>query len=138
MALVQLRVPPEVKEKMRLALCLGEPVPVQFWKWIAQFFWIESQVLIDYCFGTTFSKGDLCVISWQTHSPVIDIVIQRLPQTLRVISMSFIVGILVGYPICIYSAYRQYSMFNQVDTFVAMLGFTVPPFFSGVLVIVLF
>ena len=138
MAQVPLTVPPEVKEKMRLALGLGEPVPVRFWKWFVQFFWIEPQVLIDYCFGTTFSKGDLRVISWQTRSPVMDIVIQRLPQTLWVVGMSYIVGVLIALPIGIYSAYRQYSVFDQVGTFVAMIGFAVPPFFSGVLVIVLF
>ena len=70
MAQVPLTVPPEVKEKMRLALGLGEPVPVRFWKWIVQFFWIEPQVLIDHFLGTTFSEGDLRVISWQTRSPV--------------------------------------------------------------------
>ena len=79
MAQVPLTVPPEVKEKMRLALGLGEPVPVRFWKWIVQFFWIEPQVLIDHFLGTTFSEGDLRVISWQTRSPVMDIVIQGMP-----------------------------------------------------------
>ena len=82
MAQVPLTVPPEVKEKMRLALGLGEPVPVRFWKWIVQFFWIEPQVLVDHYLGTTFSEGDLRVISWQTRSPVMDIVMQRMPQTL--------------------------------------------------------
>ena len=67
-----------------------------------------------------------------------DIVIQRLPQTLWVVGMSYIVGVLIALPIGIYSAYRQYSVFDQVGAFVAMIGFAVPPFFSGVLVIVLF
>ena len=55
MAQVPLTVPPEVKEKMREALGLGQPLYVQFWKWLVQFFWIEPQVLIDNYFGTTFS-----------------------------------------------------------------------------------
>ena len=46
MAQVPLTVPPEVKEKMREALGLGQPLYVQFWKWLVQFFWIEPQVLI--------------------------------------------------------------------------------------------
>ena len=50
MAQVPLTVPPEVKEKMREALGLGQPLYVQFWKWLVQFFWIEPQVLIDYYF----------------------------------------------------------------------------------------
>ena len=50
MAQVPLTVPPEVKEKMREALGLGQPLYVQFWKWLVQFFWIEPQVLVDYYF----------------------------------------------------------------------------------------
>lgn len=138
MAQVPLTVPPEVKEKMRLALGLGEPAPVRFWEWIVQFFWIEPQVLIDHYLGTTFSEGNQRAISWQTRSPVMDIVIQRMPQTLWVVGMSYVVGVLIALPIGIYSAYRQYSVFDQVGTFVSIIGFAVPPFFSGVLVIVLF
>ena len=138
MAQVPLTVPPEVKEKMREALGLGEPMPIRFWKWIVQFFWIEPQVLIDAMFGTSFSEGDLRVISWQTRSPVMDIVVQRIPQTLWVVGTAYIVAILIALPIGIYSAYRQYSLFDQAGTFVSMIGFSVPPFFSGVLVIVVF
>ncbi|WP_164657888.1 ABC transporter permease [Tropicibacter sp. Alg240-R139] len=138
MAQVPLTVPPEVKEKMREALGLGEPMPIRFWKWIVQFFWIEPQVLIDHYLGTSFSEGKLRVISWQTRSPVMDIVVQRIPQTLWVVGTAYIVAILIALPIGIYSAYRQYSWFDQMGTFVSMVGFSVPPFFSGVLVIVIF
>lgn len=138
MAQVPLTVPPEVKEKMREALGLGQPMHIRFWKWIVQFFWIEPQVLIDAMFGTTFSEGDLRVISWQTRSPVMDIVVQRIPQTLWVVGTAYVVAILIALPIGIYSAYRQYSWFDQMGTFVSMIGFSVPPFFSGVLVIVIF
>ena len=78
MAQVPLTVPPEVKEKMREALGLGQPIHIQYWKWIVQFFWIEPQVLIDYWFGTGFAEGQQRVISWQTRSPVMDIVVQRI------------------------------------------------------------
>ena len=138
MAQVPLTVPPEVKQKMREALGLGQPIHIQFFKWLVQFFWIEPQVLFDYLFNTTFSEGKQRIISWQTRSPVMDIVVQRLPQTLWVVGMSYIVGILIALPIGIYSAYRQYSVFDQVGTFVTMVGYSVPPFFSGVFVIVLF
>jgi peptide/nickel transport system permease protein len=52
--------------------------------------------------------------------------------------MSYVVGVLIALPIGIYSAYRQYSIFDQVGTFISMVGFSVPSFFSGVLVIVIF
>ncbi|WP_146344676.1 ABC transporter permease [Falsiphaeobacter marinintestinus] len=138
MAQVPLTVPPEVKEKMREALGLGQPMHIRFWKWLVQFFWIEPQVLIDWMIGTTFSEGDLRVISWQTRSPVMDIVVQRLPQTLWVVGTAYVLATIIAIPIGIYSAYRQYSWFDQLGTFVSMIGFSVPPFFSGVLVIVIF
>jgi len=132
MAQVPLTVPPEVKQKMREALGLGQPIHIQFFKWLVQFFWVEPQVLIDYLFNTTFSEGKQRIISWQTRSPVMDIVVQRLPQTLWVVGMSYVVGILIALPIGLYSAYKQYSIFDNVGTFVSMIGYSVPPFFSGV------
>ncbi|WP_204114840.1 ABC transporter permease [Shimia biformata] len=138
MAQVPLTVPPEVKQKMREALGLGQPIHVQYLKWLVQVFWIEPQVLFDYLFGTDFSEGKLRVISWQTRSPVMDIIIQRLPQTLTVVGLSYIVGIIIAIPIGIYSAYRQYSLFDQAGTFITMIGFSIPPFFTGPLLIVIF
>ena len=135
---IPLTVPPEVKQQMRLALGLGEPMHIRYWKWIVQFFWLEPQVLIDYYFGSSFSEGKLRVISWQTRGPVMDLVIQRLPQTVWVVGMSYIVGVVIALPIGIYSAYKQYSIFDQTGTFISMVGYSVPPFFSGVLVIVIF
>jgi peptide/nickel transport system permease protein len=138
MAQVPLTVPPEVKEKMRAALGLGEPMHIRYWKWLVQFFWIEPQVLFDHTFGTTFAEGKLRVISWQHRSPVMDVVVERLPQTLWVVGLSYVVGILIALPIGIYSAYKQYSIFDQAGTFITMIGYSIPPFFTGPLIIVLF
>ncbi len=138
MANVPLTVPPEVKQAMREALGLGEPMHIRFWKWLVQFFWIEPLSILDGMIGSTFTEGQQRIISWQTRSPVMDIVVQRIPQTLWVVGMSYIVGVAIALPIGIYSAYRQYSVFDQVGTFVSMVGYSVPPFFSGVLVIVIF
>ena len=138
MAQVPLTVPPEVKEKMREALGLGQAWYIQYWKWLVQFFWIEPQVLIDHIFGTDFSAGKQRVLSWQTRSPVMDIVAQRIPQTLWVVGLAYVVGIAIAIPIGIYSAYRHYSVFDQAGTFVTMIGFSIPPFFTGPLLIVIF
>jgi len=138
MAQVPLTVPPEVKEKMREALGVGQPIWIAFPKWIYQFFVVEPMVLFDAIFGTSLSEGQFRAISWQTRSPVMDIVVQRLPQTLWVVGTAYVVAVLIAIPIGVYSAYRQYSMFDNVGTFVTMVGFSVPPFFSGVLVIVIF
>ncbi len=138
MAQVPLTIPPEVKEKMREALGLGQPMHIRYVKWLIQFFWIEPQVLFDSIFNTAFAEGKLRVISWQTRSPVMDIVVQRMPQTIWVVGTAYMVGILIALPIGIYSAYRQYSVFDQAGTFVTMIGFSIPPFFTGPLLIVIF
>jgi peptide/nickel transport system permease protein len=148
MAQVPLTVPPEVKQKMREALGLGAPIYVQYWKWLVQFFWIEPQVFIDYLTNrsallgwlpdTNLYQDELRVISWQTRSPVMDIVAQRMPQTLWVVGLAYIVGIVIAIPIGIYSAYKHYSVFDQAGTFITMIGFSIPPFFTGPLLIVIF
>jgi len=157
MAQVPLTVPPEVKQAMREALGLGEPMHIRFWKWLVQFFWIEPQVFIDYlttqsslapvlpdtnfyvrCDGSNAETCDFRTISWQSRSPVMEIVWQRMPQTLWVVGLSYVLGVLIALPIGIISAYRQYSWFDQIGTFVSMVGFSVPTFFTGVLLIVVF
>ncbi|GGL87326.1 ABC transporter permease [Pseudooceanicola nanhaiensis] len=137
-AQLPLTIPPAVREQIRISLGLGEPLPIRFFKWMYQFFIVEPQVVIDSIFGTSFSAGDARVLSWQTRSPVMDIVWQRIPQTLWVVGTAYVVAIIIALPIGIYSAYRQYSIFDNVGTFITMIGFSVPPFFSGVLVIVIF
>jgi peptide/nickel transport system permease protein len=49
-----------------------------------------------------------------------------------------VVGIIIAIPIGVISAYRQYSWFDQIGTFVSMVGFSVPTFFTGLLMIVIF
>jgi len=133
-----LTIPPEVREQMRRALGLGEPLHVRFGLWVWQFFVVEPMVLIDDVFGTTFAEGRARIISWQFRSPVMDVIVQRLPQTLWVVGSAYVVGVLIAIPIGIVSATRQYSVFDQIGTFVAMIGFSVPTFFTGVLLIVIF
>ena len=138
MASMPLTIPDEVRQSMREALGLGEPVHIRYWKWLLQFFWVEPLHLLDHFAGTGFAEGEQRVLSWQTRGPVMDLVAQRMPQTLWVVGTAYIVAILIAIPVGIYSAYKHYSVFDQVGTFVTMIGFSVPPFFSGVLVIVIF
>ena len=137
-AQMPLTIPPEVREKIRLSLGLGEPVHVRYLLWAKQFFINEPLHMIDGLMGTDLAGDSQRVISWQTRSPVGDIIMQRLPQTLWVVGMAYVVGVLIAIPIGIISAYRQYSWFDQAGTFVSMIGYSVPPFFSGVLIIVIF
>ncbi|WP_135504769.1 ABC transporter permease [Roseovarius aestuariivivens] len=138
MAQVPLTVPPEVKAQMREALGLGEQVHIRYWKWLVQMTWVEPQVLIDHLFGTSLSEGKLRILSWQHRGPVMDVVVQRLPQTLWVVGTAYLVGILIALPIGIWSAYRRASLFDQAGTFVTVVGYAMPPFFTGPLVIFIF
>ena len=133
-------VPPEVREQIRLALGLGEPMYWRYLMWCNQFFIIEPLNIIEqawgFCWGECGSRTR--VMSWATRSPVVDLIIERTPQTLWVVGMSYVVGIIIAIPIGVISAYRQYSWFDQTGTFIAMVGFSVPTFFTGVLLIVIF
>ena len=135
---VPLTVPPEVKERMREALGLGQAWYIRYVLWLKQFFWVEPLHWFDHFFGTGFSDGRQRIISFQSRSPVFDVIAQRLPQTLIVVGMSYIVGVMIAIPIGILSAYRQYSWFDQVGTFVSMIGFSMPTFFTGVVMIIVF
>ncbi|NNU81103.1 ABC transporter permease [Halovulum dunhuangense] len=137
-AQMPLTIPPEVREKIRLSLGLGEPLHIRYLLWLQQFFVNEPIHVFDAMFGTSYGEGMQRVISWQTRSPVGDIIAQRIPQTLWVVGMAYVVGVLIALPIGIISAYRQYSWFDQIGTLVSMIGFSVPTFFTGVLLIVVF
>ena len=138
MAEMPLTIPPEVKEKMREALGLGQPWYVRFYLWLYQFFIVEPQYWIDGLFGTNFADGAQRIISFQSRSPVFNTIAERIPQTLWVVGMSYVVGVIIALPIGIISAVRQYSWFDNFGTFISMVGFSVPTFFTGVLLIVIF
>jgi peptide/nickel transport system permease protein len=63
---------------------------------------------------------------------------QRIPQTITVVGTAYLLGVMIALPIGIYSAYRQYSWFDQAGTLFAMIGFSVPTFFTGTLLIIIF
>ena len=52
--------------------------------------------------------------------------------------MSQVIAIVIAVPIGVISAYKQYSWFDQIGTFVSMVGFSIPTFFTGLVFIVLF
>ncbi|MEZ5883538.1 MAG: ABC transporter permease [Paracoccaceae bacterium] len=135
---VPLTVPPEVKAKMREALGLDSPWYVRYALWLKQFFWVEPLHMVDHLFGTTYGEGMQRVISFQSRQPVMQIIAERLPQTLMVVGLAYVIGVLIALPIGILSAYRQYSWFDNLGTFVSMVGFSVPTFFTGVVLIIVF
>ena len=135
---IPLTVPAEVRAKILESMGVNDPVYVRYFLWLKQFIWVEPLNLVDYLFNTSFAEGQQRIISYQTRGPVFDLILQRIPQTLTVIGTAYLIGILIALPIGIYSAYRQYSWFDQAGTFFAMVGFSVPTFFTGVVLIIIF
>lgn len=135
---IPLTVPAEVRAKILESMGVNDPVYVRYVLWLKQFIWIEPLNYFDYLFGTAFAEGQQRIISYQTRGPVFDLIVQRIPQTMTVIGTAYLIGVLIALPIGIYSAYRQYSWFDQAGTFFAMVGFSVPTFFTGVLLIIVF
>ena len=135
-----LTIPEEVREMIKKSLGLGQPFHIRYFKWLEQFMINEPLNLIEQAWGIEIgnSADRLRVRSWSTRAPVVDLIAARLPQTLSVVGLSYIVAIFIAVPIGVISAYRQYSIFDQVGTFVSMVGFSVPTFFTGTVMIVLF
>jgi peptide/nickel transport system permease protein len=135
---IPLTVPPEVRMKILEALGVNEPLHIRYLLWLKQFFWVEPLNGFDAIFGTNYAEGMQRIISYQSRSPVFPLIGERLPQTLTVIGTAYLVGVLIALPIGIYSAYKQYSLFDQFGTMFAMIGFSVPTFFTGTLFIIIF
>jgi peptide/nickel transport system permease protein len=134
-----LTIPPEVRADMRAALGLDQPFFIRFLLWLHQFFVNEPMNLLQAMTGLDFRDAHRTrVLSWTTRSPVVDLIVQRLPQTLWVVGLAYLFGVMLAVPIGVLSAYRQHSWFDQIGTFVAMVGYSTPTFFTGVVLIVVF
>ncbi len=114
------RVPPEVRENVRHALGLDQPWPIRYVKWF-----------------TAVLQGNFG-ISFMTHASVSDLIWQRLPNTLAVVGVAYIVGVLVGVPAGILSAVRRNRITDHIISFSAYVGFSVPTFFTGIVLIIIF
>jgi peptide/nickel transport system permease protein len=66
------------------------------------------------------------------------LIVQRLPQTLQVVGIAYLLAVLVAIPIGIIAAVKQYSFFDQIATTFAFIGFSLPAFFTGLLLLLIF
>ncbi len=135
-----LSVPESVRAQIREALGLGEPFLIRFVKWLQLMFINEPLHIIESVFNVCIGdcENRARVISWASRAPALDVVWQRIPQTLWVLGTAFVIGILIAIPVGVISAYKQYSWFDNIGTFVTMLGYSVPTFFTGLLMIIIF
>jgi peptide/nickel transport system permease protein len=113
-------VPPEVRMNLRAQFGLDDPVAVRYLRWFA-----------------SMMKGDWG-FSFVSRVNVDQLILQRLPTTILVIGSAQLLGLLIALPIGVISATRPYSLFDQVATTGAFLGFSLPTFFTGLLFILFF
>jgi len=135
-----LTIPAATREAIRESLGLNDPFMIKWFKWMQLMFINEPLHLIgrlfNFCIGDCENRAR--IISWSSRGPAMDIIIERLPQTMWVLGLAFIFGIIIAIPVGVISAYRQYSWFDNAGTFFTMLGYSLPTFFTGLLAIVIF
>jgi peptide/nickel transport system permease protein len=113
-------VPPEVRINLRKQFGLDDPIMVRYARW----------------FGSMM-QGEWG-FSFVSRVDVDQLIVQRLPTTLFVLGSAQLLALAVALPVGIMSARRPYSVFDQVGTTLAFIGFSLPTFFTGLLVILLF
>ncbi len=132
---------PEVRAMIRESMGLDEPMPVKYALWLKQFFFTEPLYYLEQATGVQILDPESTVrlSSWGSRgTPVFDMILERIPQTLWVVGLAYIVAILIAIPVGVISAVRQYSIFDQVGTFFSLLGYSIPTFFTGLLFIMIF
>ena len=113
-------VPAEVRQALRAKYGLDDPV------WQRYFRWLWAMLQGDWGFSF-ISRVNVDTLIWQ-----------RVPTTLAVIGASQLLALAIALPVGIYSAVRPYSWFDRVASSLAFVGFSLPTFFTGILLIMLF
>lgn len=112
---------PEAIAALREELGLNAPFVVRFFNYIKDLVWY----------------GDLG-ISYSTNRPVIDEILSRFPTTLELAALSVLIATFIGVFCGIIAAVRQYSVFDSIATVVSLVGASMPNFWQGIMMILLF
>jgi peptide/nickel transport system permease protein len=99
---------------------LDKPIPVRYWYWLKDV--------------TTNKLGD----SLATQQPIWPDIKRVMGHTAQLIITSSIIAILIGIMVGVYSAIRQYSVFDYTATTLSFLGFAMPTFWLALLLQILF
>ena len=113
-------VPPEVRAALRAKFGLDDPV------WQRYIHWLLAMLHGDWGF------------SFVSRVNVDTLILQRLPSTLLVVGASQFLAIVIALPVGVLAATRPYSLFDQVANTFAFIGFSLPTFFTGLLLILVF
>jgi peptide/nickel transport system permease protein len=113
-------VPAAVRQMLRAKFGLDDPI------WQRYFHWLWAMLHGDWGFSF-ISRVDVDTLIWQ-----------RVPVTLAVIGASQLLALMVALPVGIYAATKPYSVFDQIANTLAFVGFSLPTFFTGILLILVF
>lgn len=102
-------------QAQREAMGLNDPLPVRYWHWL-----------------TETAQGNLGY-SLNSSRPVAQMIVDRLPETLLLAGSAEIIAAVLGVTIGIFSALRQYSIFDHLFTVFAFFGVSVPNFFFALI-----
>ncbi|WP_455863621.1 ABC transporter permease [Pantoea agglomerans] len=111
---------PAVIAQLREQYHLNDPLPTQYLYWL----------------GNAL-RGDLGT-SLRTQEPVTALIASKLPVTLELSLLAMIVALVVGISMGIIAAVRKNSWVDHTTNFVALSGISVPHFWLGILLILLF
>jgi peptide/nickel transport system permease protein len=76
--------------------------------------------------------------SLYNKKPVIHLILKRYPETIKLTIAAMVLALLISLPIGIYSAVKQYSFMDNCSMFFALLGVSMPNFWLGPLLMILF
>jgi peptide/nickel transport system permease protein len=138
MAQLPASIPEDVRTDMRAALGLERPAPVRYGRWLWQMAVVEPGILLDAALGTELAVDAPRILSWQTRGPVMALVAQRLPQTLTVVGLAYLLGTLAALGLALVSAARQGAAVDRAGTGLAAMGHALPPFFTAAVLIYVF
>lgn len=111
---------PEAIEELSEEMHLDDPVLVRYGRYLLD--------LLQGDFGT----------SYKTKRPVIEEIAARFPQTLKLSIAGCFMSILLALPLGIIAAVKQNTLFDGASMFVSLLGISMPVFWSGSLLMILF
>jgi peptide/nickel transport system permease protein len=111
---------PTVVAYLRQKMHLDDPLPVRY------LYWIKGVL-----------HGDLGE-SLRMQKPVLELIIEKLPVTLELAAMAFVVALVIGVPAGIVSAVRRNTGWDYAANAVALWGLSTPNFWLGIMLILLF
>jgi len=100
------------------------------------FEWIgENNRYVDYWLGLL--QGDLGT-SFRTDRPVLDMILERYPSTIELAIVSMIIAVSIAIPLGVLAGTNKNTIIDNVSSFIALLGISLPTFVIGPFLVYLF